>query len=74
MCRKALWGLVIIFAFYERNTTITENRIYYISYMPSLMAARSKEWVCGCVLTGIAGSNPAGGMEVCVLSMLCVVR
>jgi hypothetical protein len=29
------------------------------------MAARSKAWVCGRSLAGIAGSNPAGGMHVC---------
>jgi len=42
------------------------------------MAARSKACVCGRSLAGIAGSNPAGGMDVsgerCVLSGrgLCV--
>jgi len=25
-------------------------------------------------LAGIAGSNPAGGMDVCLLQVLCVVR
>jgi hypothetical protein len=32
---------------------------------PIPVAARSKEWVCGCSLAGIADSNPAGGMDVC---------
>ena len=43
------------------------------------MAARSKAWVCGRSLAGIAGSNSAGGIDVlscecCVLScrILCV--
>ena len=27
------------------------------------MAVRSKAWVCGRSLAGIAGSNPAGGMD-----------
>ena len=31
------------------------------------MAERSKARVCGCSLAGITGSNPAGGMDVCVL-------
>ena len=31
------------------------------------VAARSKAWVCGRSLAGIAGSNPTGGMEVCLL-------
>jgi len=30
-------------------------------------AVLSKEWVCGPSLAGIAGSNPAGGMHVCLL-------
>ena len=29
--------------------------------------AQYKAWVCGRSLAGIAGSNPAGGMDVCVL-------
>ena len=36
------------------------------------MAARFKVWVCGRSIPGIAGSNPAGGMDVscecCVLT------
>ena len=38
------------------------------------MAAQSKAWVCGGSLAGIAGSDPAGGMDVLLLRMLCVVR
>jgi len=37
-------------------------------------AARSKAWVCGLTLAGIAGSNPAVGMDICASKMLCVVR
>ena len=37
-------------------------------------AAWSKTCVCGRALAGIAGSNPAGGMDVCLLWVLCVVR
>jgi hypothetical protein len=29
--------------------------------------SRSKAWVCGCSLTRIVGSNPTGGMDVCVV-------
>ena len=36
--------------------------------------ARSKAMICDCLLSGVAGSNPAGGMGVCVLWVLCVVR
>jgi len=42
--------------------------------LPVPVAARSKAWVCGCTLAEIAGSNPAGGMDACLLSELCVVR
>ena len=37
------------------------------------MAARSKAWDCGHSLVGIAGSNPTGGMDVCmsVVSVVC---
>jgi len=38
-----------------------------------LLAARSKAWVCGHWLAGIEGSNPVGGMVVCLLLLLCVV-
>jgi hypothetical protein len=35
-------------------------------YQPIPVAAQSKEWVYGRLLGGIAGSNPAGGMGVCL--------
>ena len=41
---------------------------------PIPMAARSKGWVSGHLLPGIVGSNPAGGMKVCLLCVLCVIR
>jgi hypothetical protein len=44
------------------------------SYLPITVAAPSKAWVCGRLLTGIVGSNPAGDMDVCLLGVLCVVR
>ena len=43
--------------------------------MPVPVAARSKKtWVCGRSLVGIAASKLAGGIDVCLLSVLCVVR
>jgi hypothetical protein len=30
------------------------------------LAAQSKTWICGHSPVGIAGSNPAAGMDVCV--------
>jgi hypothetical protein len=35
------------------------------------MAAPSKAWVFGRLLAGIAGSNHAGGMDVCLLYFAC---
>ena len=45
-----------------------------VGYLPVPVAAWSKAWVCGRSLDGIAGSNPARGMDVCLLWVLCVVR
>ena len=42
--------------------------------MPVLLAARAKAWFCGRSLAGTAGSNPAEGMDVCLLRVLGVVR
>ena len=42
--------------------------------VPVPVAARSKAYVCGRSLAEIVGSNPTGGMDVCLLRMLCVVR
>jgi hypothetical protein len=41
--------------------------------LPIPVAARSKAWVCGRSLTGIAGSNPTGGMDVCVVFVVRTV-
>jgi hypothetical protein len=38
------------------------------------VAERSKAWVCSRSPAGIAGSNPAGGMDVCLLCVLCVCQ
>jgi hypothetical protein len=34
---------------------------------PIAVASQSKAWVCSLSLAGIAGSNTAGGMDVCLL-------
>jgi hypothetical protein len=41
---------------------------------PIPVALRSKGWVCGRSLAGIAVLNPAGGIYVCLLWVSCVVR
>ena len=35
--------------------------------VPIPVAARSKAWVCGCLLAGIVGSNHTGGTDVSVV-------
>jgi hypothetical protein len=42
--------------------------------MPIPVASRSKAWIRGRSLAGIAGSNPASSMDVCLLWLFCVVR
>ena len=42
------------------------------SRLPIPVAERSTSRVCGRSVAGVAGSNPAGGMDVCVVC--CTVR
>jgi hypothetical protein len=44
----------------------------WLFQQPIPVTARSKAWVCRHSLAGIVGSNPTGGMDVCLL--LCFVR
>jgi hypothetical protein len=44
------------------------------NYWQIPVTTRSKAWVCCRLLAGIVGSNPVGGMDVCLLWVLCVVR
>jgi hypothetical protein len=37
------------------------------------VAALSKALVCGCLVVGIAGSNPAEGIDVCLLCFYVVL-
>ena len=38
------------------------------------MAARSKAYFCGPSIAGIVGSNPAEGMDIRLLCLMCVVQ
>jgi hypothetical protein len=40
-----------------------------VSLVYLLVVAHYKAWVCGRSLAGIAGSNPVGGMDVCLLEV-----
>jgi hypothetical protein len=44
-----------------------------IKAAPIQAAARSKSWVCGRLVAGIAGSCPARGMDVCLLCLYVVL-
>lgn len=46
-------------------STIIFTSMSYLKPIP--VAALYKAWVCGLSLVGIAGTSPAGGMEVCLL-------
>ena len=41
--------------------------------VPVPVAARSKAWVYGRSPAEIVGSNPTGGMDFCLLWVLCVL-
>jgi hypothetical protein len=47
--------------------------IAHLLSLMSLWYVLDKADPCGRSLPGIAGSNPAASMDVCVLRMLCVV-
>jgi len=43
-------------------------------YLPVTVNARSKAYVYDRSPAEIVGSNPTGGMDVCLLRVLCVVQ
>jgi hypothetical protein len=57
-----------------RYITVAVNRNTDMEFQPIPVATRSKAYVCGRPLAGIAELNPAGGMDVCLLWVLFVVR
>jgi hypothetical protein len=53
-------------------STTVEELIYLRSiFSLTLVAIRSKKSFCGRLSFGIAGSNPAEGMDFCILCFLC---
>jgi hypothetical protein len=46
----------------------------YLIRLPIPVSARPEVSVCGRSLAEIVGSNPAEGMDVCSLSVSCVVK
>jgi len=70
------------------RSEVTENRLIFLAHSstaafvtlqsgtkkaPVPVVARFKACVCGRSLAGIAGSNPTGGVDVCLLCFLCIV-
>jgi hypothetical protein len=52
----------------SKNNTVNNNLFLAIGLCrPIPVAVRSKAWVFGRSLTRIMGSNPTGGMDVCLL-------
>jgi hypothetical protein len=58
---------ILIYNFVQTNV-LQESSIKFtrqcLEILPIPMAAQFKVWVCGRSLTGIVGSNSAGGMDV----------
>ena len=64
------------FPFFRLNGIFPLNfiNVQYSIRTPIPVAALSKVWAYGRSLAGIVGSNPAGGMDVCLFWVLCFVR
>jgi hypothetical protein len=57
-----------------RRRFVKNNFTCVIYAVPIPVAAQSTAWICGRLLAGNVGSNPTGGMDVCLLLVSCVVR
>ena len=53
---------------------LNRKTAWYSNIKPIRVAEQSKASVCGRSLDGIAGSNPARGIDVCILRVLCAIR
>ena len=68
MLIKANDTLTLISFNYKFHFKSTVNILCTVcTLVPIPGAARSKTWVFGFSLAGIAGSNPTGGVDVCFL-------
>jgi hypothetical protein len=85
LVERLLWAYVLaynetqcVIFFEQSNTRSTDicQHCFLLYYCPGLIpvAARSKAWVFGRSLAGIAVSNFAVGMDVCLLRVWCVIR
>ena len=69
MSVSSIYEFQIFLCFEIKRNLFTASKIF----MPIPMATPSKAWVYGRSFVGIADSNPAVGMDVCLLLVLCVV-
>jgi hypothetical protein len=51
----------------QLNQTVGCSYAILVNDMPTWVDARSKAYVCGRLVAGVAVSNPAEGMDVCLL-------
>jgi hypothetical protein len=58
---------LILDTIHAKSLTASDLRCSILGFWPIPMAARSKTCVCGRSLARIAVSNPAGGMDVCLM-------
>jgi hypothetical protein len=56
--------------FMELDIYFMYNIFMYHIFMPKPLVVQSK--VCGHSVAGITGLNPAEGMDVCLLGLLCI--
>jgi len=64
--------------YYARYVGVRPRGGFFLAMLCALVCrsqlpARSEAWVCGRSPAGIVGSNPTGGMDVCLLWVLCIV-
>ena len=74
-CLKCAFRWVTMAAFQTLVYTPTVILVPNLLQLPIPVAERSNEWVCGRSLAGIVRSNPVGGMDVSLMSVVyCQVR
>ena len=74
--------IILLCSFCSLYLHVRENMRFFLFFFPKYLskfmgppvAERSKARVYGRSLAGIASSNPAGGMDVCLFRVLRVVR
>ena len=58
-CNRSNWSV-----FYTVCQSVVSNKVTYITSPP--VTVRSKAWICGRLLAGIAGSNIFANMTICL--------